>query len=393
MSAATDKARFFLEKSVPELKEYERKGIFNKDEISSIVKKRSDFEHKINARGAQPVDFVRYAEYEMNLDSLRKKRVKRLGIRSAGHSGQRRIFFVLDRATRKFQGDLNLWVQYIEYARKQKAHKKLTMIFTDALRLHPTSAELWVYAAKNVLDDHADMTQARGYMQRGLRFCKSSRTIWIQYAKLELIYIAKLVARQRILGLDENQKPQQVEETGFDDPNADMIAIPKLTAEDIDPTTEEDGEVDQAALQTLNATPALSGAIPLTIFDTASKHFNYDDRFGQEFYDMVWEFQDVPCLQKILGHVTETMREHKPSSPRTQICYIKFPTAGVPVTSPEFPRALGGSLARLREYPLGKELARQVVDWLQPVAATENLDPSLQKVIAATIRNAERASE
>ena len=30
MSAATDKARFFLEKSVPELKEYERKKIFSK---------------------------------------------------------------------------------------------------------------------------------------------------------------------------------------------------------------------------------------------------------------------------------------------------------------------------------------------------------------------------
>ncbi|OGE53054.1 hypothetical protein PENARI_c008G02532 [Penicillium arizonense] len=378
MSAATDKARFFLEKS---------------DEISSIVKKRSDFEHKINARGAQPADFVRYAEYEMNLDVLRKKRVKRLGIRSAGFNGQRRIFFVLDRATRKFQGDLNLWVQYIDYARKQKAHKKLSLIFTDALRLHPTSAELWVYAAKNVLDDHADMTQARSYMQRGLRFCKSSRTIWTQYAKLELIYIAKLVARQRILGLDENQKPQPVEEAGIDDPDADMIAMPKITAEDIDPSTEEDGEVDQVALQNLNATPALSGAIPITIFDTASKHFNHDDRFGQEFYNMVWEFQDVPCLEKILGHVVETMRENKPSSPRTQICYIKFPTAGVPVTSPGFPRALGSSLARLREYPLGKELARQVVNWLQPIAATEGLDPSLQKAIAATIRSAERASE
>lgn len=30
MSAATDKARFFLEKSVPELKEYERKKLFSK---------------------------------------------------------------------------------------------------------------------------------------------------------------------------------------------------------------------------------------------------------------------------------------------------------------------------------------------------------------------------
>jgi U3 small nucleolar RNA-associated protein 6 len=30
MSAATDKARFFLEQSVPELKEYERKKLFSK---------------------------------------------------------------------------------------------------------------------------------------------------------------------------------------------------------------------------------------------------------------------------------------------------------------------------------------------------------------------------
>lgn len=340
------------------------------------------------------MDFVRYAEYEMNLDILRKKRVKRLGIRSAGFNGQRRIFFILERATRKFHGDINLWVQYIEYARKQKAHKKLSMIFTDALRLHPTSAELWVYAAKHVLDDHGDMTQARSYMQRGLRFCKSARTIWVQYAKLELIYVAKLVARQRILGLDEeSQKPKPIQEAGPDDPDADMIALPAITAEDINPSTGEDGEVDQVALQNLNSTPALSGAIPLAIFDTASKHFNHDDRFGQEFFDMAWEFKDAPCLGKVLEHVVEMMRTNKPSSPRTQICYIKLPTAGISFTSAEFPRALGTSLVRLREYPLGKDLAREVIKWLQPVQATEDLDPSLQKVIAATVRNAERVTQ
>ncbi|KAJ5103711.1 RNA-processing protein HAT helix [Penicillium argentinense] len=391
MSAATDKARFFLEKSVPELKEYERKKIFSKDEIASIVKKRSDFEHKLNARGAQPVDFVRYVQYEMNLDSLRKKRVKRLGIRSAGHSGQRRIFFILDRATRKFHGDLNLWIQCIDYARKQKAHKKLSMIFTDALRLHPTSAELWIYAAKYVLDDHADMSQARSYMQRGLRFCKSSRTLWIQYAKLELIYIAKLVARQRILGLDEaSQQPKPIEDKELDH-DADMIALPQITGEDINPSGADD-EANEAALETLNATPALSGAIPLAIFDAAMKHFNNDDLFGFEFYEMVSDFHDTPCLRKILGHVVETMQSEQPTSPRTQICYIKFPIAGLSVTSAEFPRAFGSSLARLKETHLDSSLARVVVSWLRPIAETESLDPSLRKVIMATLRNAERTA-
>ena len=49
---ASDKARFYLEQQVPELQEYERKQIFTRDEIAAIAKKRSDFEHILNARGS-----------------------------------------------------------------------------------------------------------------------------------------------------------------------------------------------------------------------------------------------------------------------------------------------------------------------------------------------------
>ncbi|KAL4810373.1 U3 small nucleolar RNA-associated protein 6-domain-containing protein [Aspergillus unguis] len=388
MSATADKARFFLEKSVPELKEYEKKKIFSKDEITSIIKKRSDFEHKINARGAQPADFVRYAEYEMNLDSLRRKRVKRMGIKSTGFSGQRRIFFVLDRATRKFHGDIGLWIQYIEYARKQKAFKKLSTILIDALRLHPSNADLWIYAAQYSIEDHADMSQARTYMQRGLRFCKSSRKLWIQYAKLELIYITKLVARQRILGLDEKPEAPKQQQASGDDLDADMIMMPSVTEEDINPTA-RDASVDEAALQTLNSTPALSGAIPLAIFDSAIKSFNHNDAFAHEFFDMAFEFEDVPCLQKILSHILEVMQESKPTSYHTLICYIKYPTAGVRATSADFPRALGAALSRLQEHRQNPEIAKEVINWLRPVEKTTDLDASIQKVIAATIHKAE----
>lgn len=326
----------------------------------------------------------------MNLDTLRRKRIKRLGIRFAGFSGQRRIFFVLDRATRKFHGDIGLWVQYIEYAREQKAYKKLSQIFTDALRLHPTNADLWTYAASYALDDHADMTQSRSYMQRGLRFCKSSRKLWIHYAKLELIYTAKLVARQRILGLDQEIDNSASAGTDSVDPNADMIALPRLTGEDINPTGADKDEANQVALQTLNSTPALTGAIPVAIFDSAMKNFENDDRFGHEFYDMVWGFEDVPCARMILGHIVDAMLESQPASHHTRICYIKFPTAGVPVTSAEFPRALGVSLGRLKEHREDPRIAQEVITWLRPLAETEGLDPSLHKVLTATALSAER---
>ena len=327
----------------------------------------------------------------MNLETLRRKRIKRLGIRTAGFNGQRRIFFVLDRATRKFPGDIKLWAQYIEYAREQKAFKKLSQIFTDALRLLPTNADLWIYAAKYSLEDHADMTNSRSYMQRGLRFCKSSKKLWIHYAKLELIYIAKLVARQRILGLDQEIKPSMQAGEGLDDPDADMIALPHVTGEDVNPSEGDKDGVDHAALQHLNSTPALSGAIPLAIFDSAIKNFSdSSDRFGHEFYDMVTEFEDVPCLRKILGHIVDVTLAAKPASYHTQICYIKFPTAGIRLTSAEFPRALGESLGRLKEHRNDPNIAREVIAWLRPLAETEGLDPALQKVLAVTVLSAER---
>ena len=175
-----------------------------------------------------------------------------------------------------------------------------------------------------------------------------------------------------------------------DEMGDDMIALPDITEEDVNPTR-NDGEIDEQALQNLNSTPALTGAIPIAIFDAAMKNFHNEDRFGAEFYEMVLEFRDAPCLQKILEHVVDTMRAHKPTSPRTQICYIKTPTAGIHVTSAEFPRALGSSLARLKESALTHDLAQEVVSWLQPIADTENLDPSLKKVIQATLRTTERA--
>ncbi|OJD18544.1 hypothetical protein AJ78_01460 [Emergomyces pasteurianus Ep9510] len=395
MATASDKARFYLEQLVPEFKEYEKKKIFSKDEISAILRKRSDFEHRINATGPKPADYARYAEYEMNLDTLRRRRIKRLRVKSPMHSGQRRVFFILDRATKKFHGDIGLWMQYIEYARRQKAYKKLGQIFMNVLRLHPTKVELWIYAARYALEDHGDMTQARRYMQRGLRFCKSSRLLWLQYAKLEMIYISRIATRQHILGLDGSRKAHTAAaDDSATDPNADVIALPVVTEEDINPSLGDDDRVDEAALENLNSTPALTGAIPMAIFDAAMRQFGNDAVIGRDFYSMVSEFTITPCFRRVLTHIVDLMMAANGTNADAQICYIMFPVVGVEITSAEFPRAFGTSLSRLKECtsknPGGhKSLAKEVIAWLQPLASAEGLDPALRKVMMATLRNVE----
>lgn len=92
--------QFYLEQMVPELEDFEQKGLFTKvpfryfydskrfaywpgrqeqAEIKAIVKKRTNFEYALKRRIAKKIDFLRYIEYEMNLEALRKKRKARLG--------------------------------------------------------------------------------------------------------------------------------------------------------------------------------------------------------------------------------------------------------------------------------------------------------------------------
>ncbi|KAK4973320.1 U3 snoRNP protein [Elasticomyces elasticus] len=368
MAGASDKARFYLEQSVPELRDLERRKLFTREEITAITRKRSDFEHILCARGSTPADYARYATYESNLLSLTKKRALRLGAkgRSIAHTGQRRIFFILDRGTRKFHGDVGLWMQYIEYCQHNKAHKKLLEVFTKCLRLHPMKSGLWIHAARWALESQADMSSARSYMQRGLRFCQNDLNLWVQYAKLEMVYIAKIGARHKILGLNDVREEKKVDEA--DDPNADTIALPDVTAEDVNPKLQDLNAVDETALQNLASTPALTGAIPLAIFDAAMKQFENDPTIAETFFEAIAEF-DVACRPKLLQHIIDHMSHNSPTSVALVSCEAKLSLVGIEPTSADLPLALGQALQILK------------------AAISDELDEDVAKVVYASIKN------
>ncbi|KAF1844070.1 uncharacterized protein K460DRAFT_368944 [Cucurbitaria berberidis CBS 394.84] len=395
MAGPSDKARFYLEQSATELNELERKKIFTREEISSIARKRSDFEHIINARGSHPSDYLRYIEFEKNADALRRKRIKRLGVRYKG-AGQRSIYFLYNRATKKFPGDLTLWMQYIDFARKDKAYKRLNDIFTSVARLHPTKPDIWIYAANYFMDTQADITNARSYMQRGLRFCKNSEYLWLEYAKLETMYVGKIAGRRKILGLDIDRTKKQQTDEGED---VDMIALPEITAEDVNPTLKQDDGVDEVALQNLAAAPVLTGAIPLAIFDSAMKQFQGKPRLAEHFFGMFAEFDQLPCIPQILQHVLDYLQENSLFAIETAICRFRMKLFGRNPADPKFPPALGDALdlisSTIQEYPsesvrLSEVAVRQLVS-LNRLSA--DADPALQKVLRVALRKYMRALE
>jgi U3 small nucleolar RNA-associated protein 6 len=288
-------------------------------------------------------------------------------------------------------------MQYIEFARAEKAYKKLNEIFTAVVRLHPTTAALWIYAARYFMDTQADITNARSYMQRGLRFCKNSEDLWLEYAKLETIYIAKIAGRRKILGLDIDRSKQAITDEGFD---ADMITLPDVTAEDVNPSLAKEDGVDEDALQNLASAPVLTGAIPIAIFDSAMKQFSGESALAEQFFAMFAEFDQLPCIKRILQHVLSHLQETSPQSVHAIICSFRMQLFGIRPTSPDFPSALRDSLQLLSsgiqphsdtKAQLSVAAIRQILPLLR---ATEDADePALRKVLASSLRKYARSLE
>lgn len=235
-------------------------------------------------------------------------------------------------------------------------------------------------------------------MQRGLRFCKNERNMWLQYAKLEMLYVAKIAARRQILGLDEERKENVIDESH--DPDADMIALPSVTAEDLAPETDEGTEaVNEEALQKLSSTPAQNGAIPEAVMETGMKHFRQDPLLAEQFFDLFAGFSDTPCTARLLKRAMaylESNQERKNAKALLSVCDAKTLLLGIDAQTAEFPVALGKALQQLKSATTADQdvqilLASRSVETLLPyLSERENLDEAVCRVLDASIKRSIR---
>ena len=333
----------------------------------------------------------------MNLEFLRAMRMKRIGVKAAGHSGQKRIFLVLNRATRKFPGNVALWLQYIEYAKRQKSLKKLSQIFSTVLRLHPTTPELWILAANYALIEREDVTEARSYLQRGLRFRRQSKDLWIEFARLEMVYISQISRRSRVLGVQGDSPENNLAD--FQDDQEDLILLPAKhdSSKNLD-------SADQRALKALNSSPALSGAIPKAVYDGAMAEFPQDAELNMRFFDLFADHVDVSCASKLCRSVLDDLVRRYPANPETWSCQIRLPFVGIDPTGPDFPAALVEILATdnihhtekrsiddyyryARSVEAKFNFASRTLSWIAPYLLMDGIDDACVSVIRQTAKH------
>ncbi|KAG9888136.1 hypothetical protein KCU94_g16349, partial [Aureobasidium melanogenum] len=229
---------------------------------------------------------------------------------------------------------------------------------------------------------------------RGLRFCKRERKLWLEYAKLEMLYVAKIAARRKILGLDIERKEKQIDSTL--DADADMMALPDVTADEIKPegAPEPKQAVDEEALKKLAASPALNGDIPRIIFETSMRDFN-DPFLAEQFFDVFAGFTDVPCTSRLLQHIIDYLSNQETAASKISmhICLAKLELLDTntqeAIESAEFPLKLSKALSvfkkGLGESPKhNADLAEKVVALLLSYFKFE-LDEDIEMVLRSAI--------
>lgn len=375
-----EKVRYFLEQCVPELEDLQKKGLFEKNEINMIMRRRTDFEHRIQGRGSKPRDFLKYSDFEINLDKLRAKRYNRLakvGMVDTKPSisdwaGVRRILFIFERATRRYPGDLELWSMYLKYAKKNGAIKVIYKVYSRLLQLQPRNIDAWLSAAKYEFETNANAKGARSLFQRGLRLNSDSFILWLSYAQFELTYVSRLLARRKVLGLiTEKQQLEEQEEQDQkladklkeakvdDDLDSNSIALP--TNDDMKDELNHLPEADMNMLGNPETNPALKGDVALTIFNLCipailkeTRIEKKDDKvfeIANDFLNLFDKFEDLN-RDYLYYHVLEYLQNNYGNDVRTYLVDITIPIRNIDNSSASLAENLQLSVNKFIAYKL-----------------------------------------
>ncbi|OLL24297.1 U3 small nucleolar RNA-associated protein 6 [Neolecta irregularis DAH-3] len=337
-----DKVQYYLERAIPELQDLEHKGVYSHDEVKSIMRKRTYFERALARRHAKKEDFLRYAEYEMNLEKLRRRRANRAKgkISISDWAGPRRVFFIFDRATRKFHGDLALWLQFLDYANSEKAFKVYGKVIASALKFLPSQPALWILAAQHELDHTLSISAARILMQRGLRFHNQCTHLWIEYGRLELIYCSKIFGRRKILQIGESDI-SSIQPEEKDDHQ--LLGTAGVAGSDADLLSLNDRQL--MALQNIDENPALNGDVPLTIYQSACAVLKNDVDLHIGFYKLFNEFIELKFSDRLKNAVISVLYEQFAANPRALIFIAAFSLENFDsIPESQLPRRLGTTL-------------------------------------------------
>jgi U3 small nucleolar RNA-associated protein 6 len=194
-----------LEETVPLLRQIRRFKLMTENEVMTLVQHRRDHEYALLRSDAPRASFLRYAAFERDLADLLQARAEARNLpnkrtRNITNQQSARVNLVYSRAIRRFKGDDALYLHYAKHCIESGSRKAAEKVLARAIAHRGDSERVWLAAAAFHFDSCGDVKVARAISQRGLRALRHSKVLWKEYFRLELAYLAKLIARRTTIG-------------------------------------------------------------------------------------------------------------------------------------------------------------------------------------------------
>lgn len=181
---------FHVERTIPELEQIRRLNLCTQDEISTIIKKRKDLEHKLERSEKVLNDYMEYINFEVELIKTIKSRRDKFRVfekkDDIEYSITKRITKLYRMALVYFKSDVNLWMSYINYCTQTRFLNVVTEAYKQMVNVHGDKVWVWRKAAKWELSEMKNTEGALVILRNGIHHHPESKELYIEAFSLEL---------------------------------------------------------------------------------------------------------------------------------------------------------------------------------------------------------------
>jgi len=278
-----------LEEMLLEFEQSKQLGLFTSQEIKKIIRTTKRHEYKIIRRKKEKECYLDYIKYETNLLKLIQIRREKLKFGNTHKKNEidfsikRRIERLFRSVCHRFKDDVQLWLTFIEFLNRQHDYSTASSIYTASLQTHGNKYWLWILAAKFEFEVMVSPSSARALFQRALRLMPKCKKLWLEYFKLELLYVELIQKRRAVLDGTRDKT---------DEDNSDAI---------------------------------LQGKIIDIVFNNAQDTIPDDPEFIHSFIDILYEFSQLDFVEKIVNRIYLVLTEKYSSNVLAQSLIAQRP--------------------------------------------------------------------
>jgi hypothetical protein len=188
------------------------------------------------------------------------------------------------------------------------------------------------------------------------------------------------------LGLDTKaQEETSPEGEDFGDQNE--IILPSITEDDLQVQGSEQESLSKSSLADISKNAALNGAIPTTVYTSATNARPNDILLHVGFYDTFSSFHPVvPFINSMLDTIKNDLVEKFPGRGYTLLIQIKDCARGISATDKQFPSAvremmnLASAISTL-SVENRKECCVPLLKFIQDIYSKPELEENLKEVL------------